>query len=101
MGLTAVWLIPSPFATAVTRTLLCLEGCFMKLILNGSHPVRCPDCGSASLHRSRRKGLVESLLYRVLLLSPYRCDECYERHFRFRLAKDLHGASAQRPRHAS
>src|SRR4029077_14508918 len=100
-GLTAVWLNPGPFATAVTGTLLCLEGCFMKLILNGTHHGRCPDCGSELLHRSRRKGLVESVLYHVLFIGPYRCNECFERHFRFRSAKDMHAASPQRPTHAS
>jgi hypothetical protein len=44
---------------------------------------------------------VESVLHHVLFISPYRCDECYERHFRFRSAKDVHRASTQAPRHAS
>jgi hypothetical protein len=73
----------------------------MKLILDGTHPGHCPECGSRSIHRSRRKGLVESILHHALFISPYRCDECYERHLRFRTAKDMPGASTQRPRHAS
>jgi hypothetical protein len=32
---------------------------------------------------------VESLLHYILFMSPYRCDECDERHFRFRLAKHV------------
>jgi hypothetical protein len=44
---------------------------------------------------------MESILHNVLFISPYRCDECFERHFRFRSAKGVHGASAQRPRHAA
>jgi len=101
IGLTAVRLIPSPFATAVREKPPCLEGCIMKLILDGTHPAQCPECGSASLHRSRRKGTVESLLYHALFISPYRCGECFERHFRFRSAKEARRPSAQHPKHAS
>lgn len=73
----------------------------MRLILERHHPGNCPSCGSASIHRSRRKDVVESFLYYVLFLSPYRCDECYERHLRFRSVKQVQRPSAQRPRHAS
>jgi hypothetical protein len=44
--------------------------------------------------------MMESFLHSVLYISPYRCDECFERHFRFRSAKDIPGGSTQRPRHA-
>jgi len=101
LGLTAVWSIPSPFETAVVEPLFCLEGCSMKLILDEAQTGHCPDCGSASLHRSRRKDFVESFLHYALFISPYRCDECYERHFRFRSVKDVEHAPSQRTRHAS
>jgi len=83
-----------PFTTAVNRTRFRLEGCNMKLILEGTHPAHCPDCGSASIHRSRRRDFVESILHYALFISPYRCDECYERHFRFRSTN----VSSTRPR---
>jgi predicted RNA-binding Zn-ribbon protein involved in translation (DUF1610 family) len=92
---------PSPFGTAERETLFRLEGCNMKLILDGAHPERCPECGSIALHRSRRKDFVESFLHHVLFISPYRCDECYERHLRFRMAKDVHHAPSPRPGHAA
>jgi hypothetical protein len=44
----------------------------------------CPNCASPAIHRSRRKGLLESLLHTVLFISPYRCAACDVRHFRFR-----------------
>jgi predicted Zn-ribbon and HTH transcriptional regulator len=47
-------------------------------------PAVCPNCDSASIHRSRRTGLHESLLHWVLFISPYRCKDCDYRHFRFR-----------------
>lgn len=73
----------------------------MKFKLDGSQNGHCPDCGSAAIHRSRRKDFVESFLHYALFISPYRCDECYERHFRFRYAKDVQHAPPQRPRHAA
>ena len=77
------------------------EGCIMKLILEGTHPGHCPDCGSVSIHRSRRKGFVESFLYHALFISPYRCDECDQRHLRVRLTKHTHRPSTHSPGHAS
>jgi hypothetical protein len=73
----------------------------MKIILERNHPGYCPSCGSASIHRSRRKDLVESFLHYILSISPYRCKECDERHLRFRLAKHVGRPSAPNPRHAS
>jgi hypothetical protein len=46
----------------------------------------CPNCESAAVYRSRRRGFAELLLHRVLFISPYRCYECDDRHYRFRLA---------------
>jgi len=102
VGLTAVWLSPSPLHNGGEQnTVPRQEGCNMKLIFEGTHPGRCPECGSGSIHRSRRKGLVESILHHALFISPYRCDECYERHFRFRSTKEAQHTSTQRPRHAA
>ncbi len=43
----------------------------------------CANCGSASIARSRRHGLIEFLLHYLLFISPYRCKACDVRHFRF------------------
>ena len=44
---------------------------------------------------------MEVFLHYALFISPYRCDDCYERHLRFRLGKNAPRPSAPRPRHAS
>jgi hypothetical protein len=44
----------------------------------------CPNCASHTIHRSRRKGLLEQVLHSVLFITPYRCGYCDERYFRFR-----------------
>ena len=48
---------------------------------------RCPNCESGRIRRSRRRGLVEKVACAVLLVSPYRCEECDQRYFRFRTGK--------------
>jgi hypothetical protein len=90
-----------PLKTPVNRTQIRLEGRTMKLILGKDHPGHCPTCGSTWIHRSRRKDLMESLLHYVLFMSPYRCNECDERHLRFRLAKHIQRPPTHSPRHAS
>jgi hypothetical protein len=52
-------------------------------ILNKSSPR--PNCASRTFHRSKRKGLLEQVLHSFLLVNPYRCNECDQRYFRFRL----------------
>jgi transposase-like protein len=46
----------------------------------GAH---CPSCSSSKIHRSRRNGLVERSLLKVLAVHPYRCEECDERYLSF------------------
>ena len=41
----------------------------------------CPSCGSESVRRSYRVGLVEKLFYRLIGLRPYRCTTCEARFF--------------------
>lgn len=40
---------------------------------------RCPFCGSARVHRSRRHGLRERVFLRFLGRCPFRCIDCYKR----------------------
>jgi len=47
----------------------------------------CPNCGSPSIYRSRRKGLLEHVLHNTLFISPYRCGSCDERHYDSRILK--------------
>jgi hypothetical protein len=43
---------------------------------------RCPDCGSESGFRSRRRTLTERLILPLLLMQPVRCGECFRRDYR-------------------
>jgi transposase-like protein len=43
--------------------------------------MHCPSCQSGHIHRSKTRGIVESLLARFRL-RPYRCEECDCRFFR-------------------
>jgi hypothetical protein len=53
----------------------------------------CPDCQNAQVRRSKTRGIVESLLA-LLLIRPYRCQECDCRFFRWSI---LHKPKATGP----
>jgi len=59
----------------------------------------CPNCGSASLYRSKRHGVGEFLLHHLLRITPYRCKKCDVRHFRSRVHHQGH-ADSHAPKHA-
>jgi uncharacterized protein YlaI len=40
---------------------------------------KCPICGSADIHRSKRKGIAEQLACRVTPIRPFRCNNCESR----------------------
>ncbi len=46
-------------------------------------PRHCPLCGSETVLRSHRRGLLEFLILPILMLRPYRCRQCSARHFGF------------------
>jgi hypothetical protein len=41
----------------------------------------CPQCGSHLVKRCQRKGFVEVVVFRVLYLWPFLCNECNARYF--------------------
>ncbi len=43
----------------------------------------CPFCDSSSVRRSHRQGLLETVLLRLILVRPYRCETCTRRHYNF------------------
>ena len=43
----------------------------------------CPHCGSLAVRRSARKDLFEVLVLPLLLLRPFRCEDCDRRHYGF------------------
>jgi hypothetical protein len=76
-----------------------LEGASMKPVLSLSRAPRfCTSCGSGQVLRSRRRGLLEWFILPLLLLRPFRCSLCNDRHygffFRKRVASPPEGGSA-------
>lgn len=45
-------------------------------------PYHCPDCGSETGFRSRRRTFTERVILRIFLLQPVRCSECFRRDYR-------------------
>lgn len=39
----------------------------------------CPNCKSHNVRRSRRRGLYEGLVLRIVLRAPFRCESCQKR----------------------
>jgi predicted Zn-ribbon and HTH transcriptional regulator len=44
---------------------------------------QCPRCKSNYIRLDRRQGILEKLVYRVLLLWPYNCRNCELRFLNF------------------
>ena len=42
-------------------------------------PTRCSRCGSNSIRRSKRRGVIEKAL--SIIVRPYRCRDCDHRFF--------------------
>jgi len=45
------------------------------------HVRLCPNCGAAEVHRSRRRGVFEHILLRMVSRRPYRCFACGARFY--------------------
>ena len=45
-------------------------------------PFQCPQCQSQSITRSKRRGWVESVVFALIQVRPYRCMSCDWRFFR-------------------
>jgi hypothetical protein len=46
-------------------------------------PRCCTSCGSREVQRSRRRNPLEWLILPFLLLRPFRCSLCNDRHYGF------------------
>jgi len=44
---------------------------------------KCPICGSANIHRSKRKGMAEQFACRVTPVRPFRCNSCESRIYAY------------------
>ena len=62
------------------------------LALNRNH--HCHSCGSKRVSRSRRRGVVERVLLRLLLIRPYRCNNCDFRFYGYQRRFDVHPRGA-------
>src|SRR4029077_12923350 len=45
-------------------------------------PNHCPSCQSTNISRSKRRGLFESIVFKLIHVRPYRCLSCDSRFFR-------------------
>jgi hypothetical protein len=86
---------PASVEILARENLVRFVGRTMKLVVRGTNSNTCPDCGGNFVHRSRRKDFVETFMHLFLFISPYRCLDCNERHFRFRFSN----ASTSSPAH--
>jgi hypothetical protein len=50
------------------------------MVTTVAYPASCPECGS-TLHQSRRRGLVERVLLRLIGVRPLRCHRCLKRYY--------------------
>lgn len=46
-------------------------------------PRRCPFCESALVHTSHKMSVAEKLFFPLLMMRPFRCGLCGERHLEF------------------
>lgn len=47
----------------------------------------CPYCNSTEVRRSQRKGPFETVVLRLLVMRPYRCERCTRRHYNFTFSR--------------
>jgi len=69
---------------SIQRSRLSADVSSLPSLKKGKVAISCPYCQSDLTHRSRTRGIVESLLV-FLRIRPYRCDECDCRFFRWRV----------------
>jgi DNA-directed RNA polymerase subunit RPC12/RpoP len=58
--------------------------------------ISCPSCSSPRIHRSRRKGFLESGLLTMLFVRPFRCEQCDHRFLRLFFRANPGASSAGR-----
>jgi hypothetical protein len=51
----------------------------------------CPFCNSLDVRRSHRRNLFELIVLPLLLLRPFRCEDCTKRNYNFIFTRALHG----------
>jgi transposase-like protein len=48
----------------------------------------CPECESANIHKSRRRGIVERIILASIFVRPFRCEKCDSRFYRWSFSAD-------------
>jgi len=43
--------------------------------------ITCPNCQSRMIHRSKKKGILETILLTAIFVRPFRCEKCDTRFF--------------------
>jgi hypothetical protein len=51
----------------------------------------CPACRSFDVRRSHRRGLLEAAILPVLMMRPFRCEDCGKRHYNLVWTRALPG----------
>ena len=51
------------------------------VVLQVSSLRNCPDCHSGNVRRSVRWGILETFVFPLLMLRPFRCEKCDCRYF--------------------
>jgi hypothetical protein len=59
---------------------------------------QCPRCASSRVRRSYRRGFLERVVYPLLFVWPYRCDNCDLRFLGFQRAYASVRVTASEPR---
>jgi hypothetical protein len=44
--------------------------------------ISCPNCRGLLIYRSRKKGILEHVLSKIIFVHPFRCEGCDTRFFR-------------------
>lgn len=51
----------------------------------------CPACRSFDVRRSHRRSLLEVVLLPLILMRPFRCEDCGKRHYNLAWTRALPG----------
>jgi predicted Zn-ribbon and HTH transcriptional regulator len=66
--------------------------------LRGVFMIRCPQCKSEGIRRSKRRGFVERGPLTLAFLRPFRCKHCEHRFFRWPTSFNKHSDTPISPK---
>jgi hypothetical protein len=65
----------------------CRKKTFHYWIPEARMTITCPNCRSSLTHRSKTKGILESVFLAMIFRRPFRCEECDSRFFRWSISE--------------